>query len=78
MLNEGDSLWLVTGRSEPGRNKRAYYVIARLVARSKTLNAPDYKYGKYRVWGDLGTSKYYQVGTQEATELIRNLPFASN
>jgi len=78
LLDEGDSLWLVTGRSEAGRNRRAYYVVARLVIRSKTLNAPDYKYGKYRAWGDLETSKYYQVGTQEASEILRNLPFASN
>lgn len=78
LLHEGDSLWLVTGRSEPGKSKQAYYVVARLIVRSKTLNPPGFKYGKYRVWGDLGTSKYYQVGTQEASELLRNLPFASN
>jgi hypothetical protein len=31
----GDSLWLITGR--PGL---AYYVVARLVVRSKTFNPP--------------------------------------
>lgn len=77
-LSEGDSLWLVTGRNEPRRVGMAYYIVARLVIRSKTLNSPDYKYGKYRVWGDLNSSKYYRVGNHEASSFIRGLQFVSD
>ena len=78
VLNEGESLWLITGRRETGRMGMAYYIVARLVIRSKTFNAPEYKYGKYRVWGDLGRSKYYQVGSQESSALLRQLQFSNN
>ncbi len=74
----GDSLWLITGRQEVGRPGLAYYVAARLVVRSKTLNPPGYKYGSYRIWGDLTQSRYYQVSTYEASQLLRGLAFATN
>lgn len=75
VLEEGDSLWLFTGRHESGRDGKAYYLLARLVVRSKTHNHPTFRYGKYRVWGDLTASKYFRVGTKEASELLRRLPF---
>ncbi|MFN8470564.1 MAG: HNH endonuclease [Caldilineaceae bacterium] len=74
----GDSLWLITGRQEAGRPGLAYYVVARLLVRSKTFNPPGYKYGSYRIWGDLTQSRYYQVGTYEASQLLRGLAFATN
>lgn len=77
-LNEGDSLWLITGRREAGRIGLAYYIVARLIIRSKTINSPDYKYGKYRAWGDLSASKYYQLGDHEASDLLRRLQFSTN
>lgn len=78
VLNEGDSLWLITGRRETGRVRMAYYVVARLVIRAKTFNAPDYKYGTYRVWGDLKASTYYQVGSQEVSALLKHLQFSTH
>jgi 5-methylcytosine-specific restriction enzyme A len=77
-ITEGDSLWLITARREAGRVGKAYYVVARLVVRSKTINAPDYKYGKHRIWGDLSSSKYYQVGNREISSLLRRLRFSSD
>lgn len=77
LLEEGDSLWLFTGRHEPGRDGQAYYLVARLVIRSKTINHPTFKYGTYRVWGDLTKSKYFAVGTMEASTLLRSLPFSN-
>lgn len=77
VLNEGDSLWVVTGRNEPRRAGLAYHIVARLVIRAKTLNDPNYKYGKYRVWGDLNASKYYLIGEHEASQLIRQLQFTT-
>ena len=74
----GDSLWLITGRREAGRTGKAYYVVARLVVRSKTINPPGYKYGDFRIWGDLDQSQYFQVGTLEASELLRGLAFSTN
>ena len=48
------------------------------MVRSKTFNPPGYKYGSYRIWGDLTQSRYYQVGTYEASQLLRGLAFATN
>lgn len=78
VLEEGDTLWLITGRREAQRVGMAYYIVAKLVIRTKTFNAPEYKYGKYRVWGDFKTSSYYKVGCQEASLLLRNLKFSTN
>jgi hypothetical protein len=78
VLELNDSLWLVTGRREPNRAGMAYYIVARLVIRAKTLNKPGYKYGQYRVWGDLDKSKYYKVGLQDASSLLRKLRFSTD
>ncbi len=78
VLDEGEMLWLITGRRETNRAGMAYYVVAKLAVRSKTFNSPEYKYGKYRVWGDLKISKYYQVGIQETSTLLRQLQFSNN
>ena len=77
-LNVGDSLWLVTRAVVNGRNE--YRLAARLIIRAKTINAPDYKYGSYRVWGDLKTSSYFQINEsseQDIYELLRLLEMDS-
>jgi 5-methylcytosine-specific restriction enzyme A len=55
----GDSLWAFT------RNRMGRYVLAaELVVKAKTNNPPSYKYGPYRVWGDLEKSRYFSVDEQ--------------
>jgi 5-methylcytosine-specific restriction enzyme A len=73
-LNIGDSLWLITRIVIDGINQ--YRLVARLVVREKTINAPSYKYGAYRVWGDVKASSYYRIDDaygQDIFELLRNL-----
>lgn len=76
-IEPGESLWLFTVLKNPSR----FYIVARLVIRSKTTNPPGYKYGAYRVWGDLRLSRYFQVRPDkpavEAYELLRQLPLVS-
>lgn len=74
VLEEGDSLWLFTGQHEVGRVGKAFYLVARLVIRTKTLNHPSFKYGSYRVWGDLTQSRYFAIGAKEVSGTIRHLP----
>ena len=41
----GDSLWAFT------RNREGRYVLsAELVIKAKTMNPPNFRYGRYRVW----------------------------
>jgi len=64
-IEEEDSLWAFT------RNLKGDYVLAaELVIKSKTFNKPDFKYGLYRVWGDLNTSRYFDVETQSSIETV--------
>lgn len=78
-INIGESLWLFTrvvGR--PGLSESR--ILARLVIRSKTFNPPSYKYGPFRVWGDIQRSQYFKVTpdpTHDAFELARLLPLHS-
>jgi hypothetical protein len=73
----GESLWLFTVLKNPPR----YYLAARLVIRAKTVNAPGYKYGGYRVWGDLKRSRYFKVRPEvpadEAFPVLQLLPLVS-
>ena len=65
----GQSLWAFT-RAADGR----YALAAELVVRAKTFNPPKFRYGKYRLWGDLQKSRYFQVGGQPNVEqVIRSL-----
>jgi 5-methylcytosine-specific restriction protein A len=58
----GDSLWAFT------RNKDGRYVLAtELVIKAKTENPPNFRYGRYRVWGDIHRSRYFQVDNQPST-----------
>jgi 5-methylcytosine-specific restriction protein A len=65
----GDSLWAFT------RNRIGDYVIAaELVVSAKTRNPKTFRYGSYRVWGDLDKSRYFQVDAQPSAEhLLRGL-----
>jgi len=55
----GDSLWAFT------RNRYGDYVMAaELVISAKTRNPPAFRYGGYRVWGDLEKSRYLAVDPQ--------------
>jgi 5-methylcytosine-specific restriction protein A len=69
----GESLWAFT-RARDGR----YAFAAELVVSAKTLNAPGYRYGAYRVWGDLRRSRYFQVdGQPDISLLIREIGIAA-
>ena len=64
----GDSLWAFT------RNKNNNYALAtQLVIKAKTFNSSTFRYGKYRVWGDLKLSKYFKIENQPNIEhILRN------
>lgn len=65
----GDSLWAFT------RNHSERYVLAaELIVKAKTENPPNFRYGRYRVWGDIQYSRYFQVDNQPSIEqIIRSL-----
>lgn len=65
----GDSLWAFTRRRDG-----VYVLVAELVASAKTLNPKGYRYGPYRLWGDLRRSRYFQAdGQPDVTMQIRSL-----
>jgi 5-methylcytosine-specific restriction enzyme A len=76
-IEPGETLWLFTVVKNPPR----FFVVAKLVVRSKTMNPPGFKYGDYRVWGDLKQSRYFKLRVEkqadEAFELFRQLPLVS-
>jgi 5-methylcytosine-specific restriction enzyme A len=67
-IEVGDSLWAFT------RLKNKMYVLAcEMIIKSKTFNPPEFRYGKYRVWGDLEKSRYFDVQENISLEqVIRN------
>lgn len=67
-IDVGDSLWAFT------RNKQKRFVMAaELIIRAKTKNQPCFRYGPYRVWGDLKQSRYFEVEQQPSMEQIIRL-----
>jgi 5-methylcytosine-specific restriction endonuclease McrA len=78
-IDVGETLWLFTRVvGQPGVSE--YRIVAKLVVKAKTINAPGYKYGPFRVWGDVAASEYYRIfsdPTQDVFELLRILPLAS-
>jgi 5-methylcytosine-specific restriction enzyme A len=69
----GDSVWAFT-RAVDGR----YALAAELIVSALTLNPPNYRYGRYRVWGDLRRSRYFLVdGQPDISVLIRGLAIKS-
>jgi hypothetical protein len=70
----GDSLWAFT-RANDG----SYVLAAELVIKAKTLNPPNFQYGKYRIWGDLESSRYFRVeGQTQIESVIRSLSIRVN
>ena len=69
----GDSLWAFT-RAPSG----AYALAAELVVTARTRNPPGYRYGLYRIWGDLQRSRYFAVdGQPDLMPLVRSLALAA-
>lgn len=68
-IDTGDSLWAFT------RTKTKRYVLAaELVVRAKTRNPVNYRYGSYRIWGDLKRSRHFRTEDQPSVEqVIRKL-----
>lgn len=65
----GESLWAFTRRRD-GR----YVLAAELVVSARTLNSKGYRYGPYRVWGNLRSSRYFSVeGQPDLGRLVRSL-----
>lgn len=76
-IHPGERLWLFTRVVNAGQSE--YRFLARLNITAKTINAPRYKYGPYRVWGDTSSSRYFKVTKNlkdDAFELLRVLDFA--
>lgn len=70
----GDSLWAFT-RAKDG----TYVLAAELVIKAKTINPPNFRYGRYRVWGDLKKSRYFKVeGQPRIEQIIRSLSVRAN
>jgi hypothetical protein len=65
----GESLWAFT-RNTNGR----YALAAELVVSAKTMNPRGFRYGPYRIWGDLRQSRYFHVdGQPDISQLIHSL-----
>lgn len=78
-IQVGETLWLFT-RVVPKSGLAQFRIAASLVVRSKTINPPSYKYGPYRIWGDLRLSAYYRIGTDsehDAFGVLKDLPLDS-
>ena len=73
----GETLWLFSAVKNPPR----FFIAAKLVASSKTINPAGFKYGDFRVWGDSERSRYFKLRVDhphdEAFELLRRLPLIS-
>ena len=66
----GDSLWALTRNRKTGR----YVLAAELIIKAKTFNSEGFRYGKYRVWGSLAASRYFDINNQpDAEPIIRAL-----
>jgi hypothetical protein len=73
-IDLNDSAWAFTRRRDG-----IYVLAAELVVKAKTLNPPGFRYGRYRVWGDLQYSHYFQVDGQPSIEyLIQALTIKAN
>ena len=76
-IERGETLWLFTAIKNPPR----FFIAAKLVVSSKTMNPAGFKYGDFRVWGDSERSRYFKLRVDqprdEAFELLRRLPLIS-
>jgi hypothetical protein len=65
----GDSLWAFTRRRDG-----LYALAAELVVRAVTRNPPGYRYGRWRIWGDLERSRYFDLeGGPRVDPVVRAL-----
>lgn len=72
-IGVGGSLWAFT-REVDGR----YVLAAELVVSAKTMNPRGFRYGSYRLWGDLSRSRYFSTRDQpDISPLIRGLVTAN-
>lgn len=71
-IDVGETLWLFT-RVIPKHGVAQFRIVAKLVIRSKTINASDFKYGPYRVWGDLHSSAYFRVDSDQSKDAFEVL-----
>lgn len=70
----GESLWAFT-RAKDG----TYVLAAELIVKAKTINPPNFRYGRYRIWGDLKKSRYFKVeGQPRMEQIIRGLSVRAN
>jgi hypothetical protein len=68
-IDIGESLWAFTRK-----NDDQYALAAHLIIAAKTINKAGFRYGRYRVWGNLCKSRYFQVDLQpDISMLVRNL-----
>lgn len=68
-IDIGESLWAFTRYQN-----RFYALAAELIVKAKTKNPVNYRYGAYRLWGDLEKSRYFQISSQtDVSALIRGL-----
>ncbi len=73
-IDLGDSLWAFT-KNRDG----SYALAAELIVKAKTLNPAGYHYGRYRLWGDLRLSRYFDISAQDSLEtIIRALSCRTN
>ncbi|CAG1020715.1 hypothetical protein MTYM_00470 [Methylococcales bacterium] len=73
-IHIGERLWLFTRIVNAGKSE--YRLLARLNVASKTINAPEYQYGPYRIWGDTQLSHYFKATNdtkEDVFELLRLL-----
>jgi hypothetical protein len=68
-IGVGESVWAFTRKIDG-----LYALAAELVISAKTMNPPGFRYGPYRVWGDLLRSRYFGIERQpDISTLIRSL-----
>jgi hypothetical protein len=73
-IDIGESLWAFSRRIDG-----CYVLAAELVVSAKTMNPRGYRYGPYRVWGDLRSSRYFSVdGQPDISVLIRSIGIAAS
>lgn len=73
-LRPGDHVWAFTRRRSDG----LYVLAADLVTTAVTQNRPGFHYGRYRVWGDLARSRYFDIDLGPGFEpLVRTLAVAA-
>ena len=72
-IEPGQSLWAFTRRPDG-----QYVIAAELVCHQKTMNPEGFRYGPYRIWGDIQYSRYFDVNQQkDLTTLVRSFDLAT-